>query len=82
VILPYTIYRQINDGNMVSKATCSVDSRIAGGGLTHENFKRNLYRNIGRNLDEISPYQFPQEKNLISSVPLQNRNVENRYKIQ
>ena len=80
VILPYTIYRQINDGNIVSKATCSVDSRIAGGGLAHENFKRNLYRNTGKNLDEIPPYQFPQEKNLIGSVPLQNGNVENRYK--
>lgn len=46
----------------------------------HENFKKSLYGTIGRDMDNVPPYSWPHKKDLISSVPLPNGNMENRYK--
>ncbi len=50
-------------------------------GITpHENFKAHLYKQIGKSLDEIPPYQWPFEKQKVDSKVLPNGNIENKYK--
>jgi hypothetical protein len=46
----------------------------------HENAVLMMKDTIGKKWTEVSPYQFPSEKNLISSKKLSNGNVEKRYK--
>ncbi|WP_022665051.1 hypothetical protein [Desulfospira joergensenii] len=58
---------------IVSLAGCSNIS-------PHDNFKEHIYGQIGKILNEIPPYQAPNEKNLISSKLLPNGNIENKYK--
>lgn len=46
----------------------------------HENFKESLHGAIGRNIDNVPSYLWPHKEDLISSEPLPNGNMENRYK--
>lgn len=46
----------------------------------HENFLVNLSRKVGKKWNELPSYQFPPEKDLISSKKLPNGNIEKRYK--
>lgn len=46
----------------------------------HENFKAHLYQKIGKSIDEIPPYWWPYEEDLIGTQVLQNGNIENKYK--
>ncbi len=46
----------------------------------HENFKAHLYQKVGMSLDEIPPYWWPYEEDLIDSNVLANGNLRNRYK--
>jgi hypothetical protein len=46
----------------------------------HENFRDSLYGAIGRSIDNVPSYLWPDEKALVSSRLLPNGNMENKYK--
>lgn len=46
----------------------------------HQNFVDHLNATVGKNIDEIPPYQLPHSENLIDSKLLKNGNTENTYK--
>lgn len=47
----------------------------------HQIFLDSLSRKVGKKWNELPSYQFPPEKNLISTKILPNGNIEKRYKV-
>lgn len=48
-------------------------------GSPHDNFKVQLQSKMGKQIDKIPPYSFPNEMKLIDSQNLPNGNIENKY---